>query len=94
MVRRILFLALALLAVVGAAFAATDSAISPSANDDIGNIDGEPDAAPVGEPVPAGVFTTTTETITAPAPSPKGGAAALEIFAVTGVAAAVAVVFF
>ncbi|KAL6969344.1 hypothetical protein U1Q18_029060 [Sarracenia purpurea var. burkii] len=70
-------------------------AASPSGNDagsanTIGNTDGNSDAAPIGGPVPAGVFTTDS----APAPSPTNGAATLEISAVAGVAAGIAAVFF
>lgn len=95
MARQVLILALVLFAVVGLASvdaAADPVAASPSGgdNDDVGTLDGETEAAPVGGPVPDGVFTTN-----APAPSPKGGAAALEVSAVGGgVAAAVAAAFF
>ncbi|GFY91491.1 hypothetical protein Acr_07g0016870 [Actinidia rufa] len=94
---KVLVLALLFLTMVGLAAADVNAnANTLTANDDsgtIGNIDGGSDAAPVGGPVPAGVFTTVTTT-DAPAPSPKGGAAALEVSVVAGFAAAIAVVFF
>lgn len=91
MARRVLVIALIFFAVVGLASATADAPTANDSDDDfIGNVDGDFDAAPVGGPVPDGVFTTTT----APAPSPKGGAAALEVSAAAGVVAVVAAVFF
>ncbi|KAL6983805.1 hypothetical protein U1Q18_017179 [Sarracenia purpurea var. burkii] len=92
MARQLLVLALVFFAVVGLAAA---TANAPESEDDnaIGTTDGNTDAAPVGGPVPAGVFPPTP---TAPAPAPaQGGSAALEVSAAAGVAAAaVAAVFF
>ena len=94
-------LALIFFAVVGMASAAAEapipaaSAESPAilapagASDAIGTTDGTSDAAPIGAPVAEGTFSNV-----APAPSPKNGGAALEISAVAGVAATVAVVAF
>lgn len=97
MARQILLLALVLFAVV--ALASVEATTNPVASspsdggddDDVGTLDVDSEAAPVGGPVPEGVFTTTTNT---PAPSPNGGAATLEVSVVGGVAAAVAVAFF
>ncbi|GFY88193.1 hypothetical protein Acr_06g0001330 [Actinidia rufa] len=91
MARKVVVLTFLFLAAVGLAFAN-----APTANDGsgtIGNMDGSSDDAPVGGPMSAGVFTTVTTT-DAPAPSLKGGAAALEVSAVAGVAAAVAAISF
>ncbi|XP_058192138.1 anther-specific protein BCP1-like [Rhododendron vialii] len=91
MASQILIISLIFFAVVGLASAAADAPTANDSDDDfIGNVDGDFDAAPVGGPVPNGVFTTTT----GPAPSPKGGAAALEVSAAAGVVAAIAAVFF
>lgn len=90
MARRILVLALIFFAVVGIASATADAPTANDSDGSIGNFDGDSDAAPVGGPVPAGVFTTTTD---APTPSPTGGAAALEVSAGAGLVAAIAAVF-
>ncbi|KAF7124774.1 hypothetical protein RHSIM_Rhsim12G0038000 [Rhododendron simsii] len=81
MARRVLILALVLFAVVGLAYA--DAAADPVAaspaggddNDDVGTLDGETEAAPVGGPVPDGIFATN-------APAPSNGRSESEKMAV------------
>ncbi|KAL8052688.1 hypothetical protein ABFX02_05G022000 [Erythranthe guttata] len=99
MARQIIIVALIFFAVVGMASAAaspptttpsTDVVVeAPTGNGDDGSVigtisgGGATDAAPVGGPVPDGVFPDLT-----PAPAPMSGAAALPISTVAGAVAA------
>ncbi|KAE8023587.1 hypothetical protein FH972_009264 [Carpinus fangiana] len=103
MARQVLVLLLVVFAIAGLALVSSAPASSPTStpatgpsSDDIGNSDGPSEdvaeAAPVGGPVPAGVFPPSADQASSPVPA--GGATSLKAVGVVGALVAVAVAAF